>query len=403
MRLNMKRGFRLRTFAGLLLVAVLVIAFPVKAAWSVLSHSINILTVSSFQTRIEEEYTAPEHVSPSQTVEKRVYAKNTGSVDAIIRMKIRGAFGTTDEEGDFVEDPSLDPAWIHLQTDRTGIWKQMDDGYYYLTEVLRPGERSSVPLLTSFTLAEETPNVLKGKEGRIFVSLEGVQAGADAVSLWGKTREDLSVVYQEAVSGSAAKVRFEGQEAGFEFDVEETDLFRSFKYLTPGCGRVQTVILENHSPEECDFFLQALVQEQDIEDPREAELVRRLIREYAQITICQGEEVLYRGSVDGNPLGDKNREETMGTPLMLGRLAPEEETRLTVSLEVSPGMDNEYMDLAGKVHWVFYAAGDSGIEPGEMPYTGDDSPIGMMAVMWCIGIGTAAAVVILKKRTEDHS
>ncbi|MBR2766055.1 MAG: hypothetical protein IKE03_08760, partial [Blautia sp.] len=356
-----------RLCAGLAVAAVAAVVCPAaaaRAAWSLLTHSINLLTVSSFQTRIEEEYTAPEHVDPAQTVDKIVYARNTGTCDAIVRMKIRPVFGTVDEEGVFREDPELDPSWIRLEYDDTGTWKEMDDGYYYLTQVLRPGERSSAPLLKAFTLDENTPNTVKGKDGRIFVSLEGIQAAGEAVRSWGRTEDELDIAYREAVYESEAFISFKGPDEGFVFDKEGTDLFRSFKLLTPGCSRTQSVELSNDSDEETSFLLQALIQDQEALSPEELERIYRLLQEYATVSVRLGDEILYQGSADGNPEHRENAQ-SMGKPILLGTLAPGEKTELLISLAVDPQMDNAFMDLAGKVHWVFYAAGDSGMSPGE--------------------------------------
>ena len=398
-----KRRFRVRAgLAVLIAVAGICTAGAARAAWSVLAHAVNLLTVSSFQTRIEEEYTAPAHVDPAQTVDKLVYARNTGTCDAIIRMKVWPVFGNLDEDGLFREDPDLDPGWIRLAFDETGTWKKMDDGYYYLTQILHPGERSAAPLLRSFTLDENTPNSLKGKEGRIFVSLEGIQAAGGAVRVWEKTEEELDLVYREALNESIACITFKGQDEGFVFDDEGTDLFRSFKLLTPGCARAQTVTLVNESDEESAFFLQALVQEQEAGSEEELALIRRLLEEYTTLTIRQGKDTLYQGRADGNPL-QEGEASSMGTPILLGTLAPGEKTDLALSLAVDPQMDNEFMDLAGKVHWVLYAAGDSGIKPGEPPYTGDDSDIlKWMGWLGAAGLTISGLSVFLRRRRRKE-
>ena len=57
--------------------------------WKITGSSGNILTMSSFKNQIEEKYQVPDHVDPGKTVDKIVNVKNTGTVDSVIRVKIK--------------------------------------------------------------------------------------------------------------------------------------------------------------------------------------------------------------------------------------------------------------------------------------------------------------------------
>ena len=83
--------------------------------WKITGSTGNILTMSSFKNQIEEEYHAPAHVDPGQTVDKVVNVKNTGTADSMVRVRIKKMFGETREDGTFVPDDSLDPDMIQIR------------------------------------------------------------------------------------------------------------------------------------------------------------------------------------------------------------------------------------------------------------------------------------------------
>ena len=60
----------------------------VYAAWTANSSTDNYLSMGSYKTSIEEEYTQPDHVDPSQEVSKIVNVKNSGSVGTFVRVAV---------------------------------------------------------------------------------------------------------------------------------------------------------------------------------------------------------------------------------------------------------------------------------------------------------------------------
>ena len=370
--------------------ACLLTAVTCAAAWRAVGHAVNLLTVPAFQTRIVEEYHPPDLVEPSDTVAKKVYVKNTGTVDAVVRVKIEKEFGRKDGEGRFTIDPNIDPDLIQLHIDQTGTWKKGKDGYYYYCDVLSSSQTTKVPLMDSFTLSPLMTNEGKGCEGRILVTLESIQAEGDSVLEWGMTEEELGIQYESLLKESKTEVVFEGRADGFSFDPKSTDLFASFKDLLPGCSRTQVVEITNAGKDPVRMTLHAEKAGQGDLTKEELSLMKKFLTQYAMIEIREGEELLYQGPVEGNLSGQEG--DSMRSPLPLGRFSPGETKALSISLQISPEMDSAYMPLAGKVHWVFQANDIW----SEYPYTGDDTGIVFWLILLAAGAAGIAGVVLAR-------
>ena len=183
--------------------------------WKMTGNSGNILTMASFQNQIEEEYRIPDKVDPGQTIDKVVNVKNTGTADSRIRVKLRKMFGERTKNGRFLEDPELDPEMILIQcNDR--YWKQMQDGYYYYTEILKAGNRTKEPLFESYTLDKMAGNEYRKKEARIVVTMEAVQAQDVAEEIWGVSDGELGITRPENEKAEATEVIYLGQRGGFQ-------------------------------------------------------------------------------------------------------------------------------------------------------------------------------------------
>ena len=382
--------------AGVAVLAALCLTGTSWAAWRVVGRAVNLFTVKGYRTRIEEEYEDPGAVYPSQTVSKVVHVKNEGDTDACIRAKVDVAFGTLDEEGVFVRDDSIDPGAVIIHYDETGLWRRMEDGYFYYTEVLAAGESTKVPLMDSYTLSPDASDKCRGKEGRIFVLMESIQAAPEAVATWTSHSEDLSYAYATALdSQKPVTVLFRGPKDGFSFQGESTDIFASFRNLTPGCTRTQRVKVQNLSEYSTQIFLSAEAVEGQGLTEMERELIQKLLQEYVAIVIQDKNGVLYEGPADGNLHPDKG-EMTMSKPIGLGSYYPGLERNLVVSLAVSPQMDTKYQSVIAKVRWVFSASGGN----GEYPYTGDESPVGLYLAMALGGILVALTLLVFWRRTR---
>jgi alternate signal-mediated exported protein len=370
------------------------LALASLAAWQVSQDAENILTTASFKTEIVEEYEEPEHVEPSQEVTKRVDISNTGSVDAIVRVSLQRQFGTQQSDGTFTADPDLDSEMIELNLGTT-YWMEKE-GYYYYKEVLKAGERTKEPLLSSYRFSEKAGNAYMGKDARIVVRMESMQADEAAVSLWNVTSQELGLAIPENRTEKDTTVTYLGAEKGFEIEEGQTDLFANFKDLLPGCTRIQKITVNNASDEEAELFLRAEAARSS-ETKETRQLIQKLLDTYAVIEIRDGSSVLYQGPVSGNLSG---KESTMREDLSLGLFKAGESRTLTVQLSLDPGMDNRYMELTGKVKWVFTVNGaDEAIYPAK---TGLDERITWWLSLFLICMALAGVSHALV-RSADRS
>ena len=348
---------KIRKAAGAL-AAVLSVALcsgSAYAAWTAIGTTTNVLTMASFRTEIEEEYVEPRHVDPSDSVKKVVNIINTGEVDAYVRVRIEKAFGSYNADGVFVKNLSLDPSMIIVHYN-TKYWEERD-GYWYYKDALKAGERTKEPLMDSYTLSPMANAAYAGADAVIIVTMESVQAGEGSMEIWGYTTQDFGFSYVSGYDQRETSVEFTGKEKGFQFDKADGDLFANFKNLTPGCTRSQKIAIHNTSSDDVEIFLRAGAAKQDEMSARQLELVMDLISKYAIIEVRNGSEVIYRGPADGK-LDGKAKGETMAENISLGIFPAGSGKELTVSLSLDKEMDNEYMDLVGKVDWIFVAMGD---------------------------------------------
>ncbi len=343
--------------------------------WKITGSTGNILTMSSFKNQIEEEYHAPAHVDPGQTVDKVVNVKNTGTADSMVRVRIKKMFGETREDGTFVPDDSLDPDMIQIRCN-TGAWLYRNDGYYYYKGILKAGTGTREPLFRSYTLSRKADNAYRKKEARIVVTIESVQAQDDLGDIWKISDKELGITRPHNYQSISTEVIYLGRKDGFQMSEKDTDLFASFKNLTPGCARTQKILLENRSEEEIQLYLRAENTAQRSVNNRTDKLVKELLEKYAVIEITGDQGQLYCGPVSGNLSGKSN---SMREDIYLGTFKAKESRKLQVKLALSDEMDNRLNELTGKVRWVFTARGDDGktTASGSVVQTGDRTALGM--------------------------
>lgn len=324
------------------------------AAWQAAGDTDNILTMASYQNRIEEEYVVPDHVDPGAEVDKVVNVRNTGTVDTLIRVSVEKAFGTRKKDGTFVKEGDLEPDMIQI-TYNTTSWKERGDGFFYYKEILKAGETTKEPLFTSFILSPKIGEAYEGKDAQIVVRMESVQAEGDAVSLWGMTYSELDIQAPEGSDADPTCVAYLGRTEGFDITAKRTDLFAGFKNLLPGCARTQRIYIKNESNERVEIFLRADAAHQEEMTDRQMRLVKQMLEEYARIEITNGKETIYEGPVSGNLGGARH---TMKNDISLGAFIPHNTEELKVKLSLDPAMDNEFLELSGKVKWIFTAKGE---------------------------------------------
>lgn len=353
----MKKKKKLPVILVLLSVFCLLAAsITAYASWAVTGSTNNFIGMASFKNEITEQYSQPGSVDPSQEVTKIVNVKNTGNVASFVRVQIEKQIGDLDGNGVFVKDESLDPEKILITFNNT-MWADGHDGYFYYREALEAGETTKEPLMESFVLSADAGNAYKGKQGHIIVRMESVQAegGAD---IWNISDRKIISSYKGTSVSEATSVTFLGKDKGFDIEKSQTDLFASFKNLTPGCSRTQEIIIRNTSGEEVEITLHAEPVDQEKMSAEQLALVEQLINKYAVIRITQDGKVLYEGPVSGTAEGNNMRRAAS-----LGSFRSGASEKLVVKLELSPEMDNQYMDLLGKIRWVFTAKGEDAATP----------------------------------------
>lgn len=331
------------------------------ASWKTQGDTVNKINMASVRGQIVEEYEQNQVVYPNSTVDKIVQVKNTGTADALPRVKIEKVWGDSrDENGKLIINPDLSTDNIEI-TYNTEQWiYNSKDGYYYYKEVLKPGD-ITVSLFDSFKInGEKTGGEYKNKLADIVVNMEMVQAAGNGLSYWNTSFEELGIVYKQTNQVEiVTKVDFNSPNNGFSFDVNEGDLFADFKNLVPGESRSQVVEIKNKWNQQTEIFLWADFIDQTQATDETRELIDKLLHEYAEIVITDDDgNVIYDGAVWGSPNVDSKGTDSMKYPYNLGIFKSNQTKKLNVSLSLDPKMDNEYKDLLGLIKWVFSAQGD---------------------------------------------
>lgn len=390
----MKKVKRLTGIFSVLGISMLVCT-GVFGYWKITGNTTNILTMSSFKNQVEEEYQIPAHVDPGQEVDKVVNIKNTGTVDSMIRVRIKKMFGETKENGVFVQDENLDPEMIQIQCN-TNMWMHHSDGYYYYKDILKSGMKTKEPLFRSYSLSRRVGNAYRKKEARIVIMLESIQSQDAVEDIWKIRDKEIGITRPHSYRNISTGVIYLGQKEGFQITEKNTDLFASFKNLTPGCARAQSIVLENRSEEKIQLYLRAESMEQNNNSEQSRKLLRDLLEKYAIIEITGSQGEIYNGPVSGNLSG---KGDNMREDIYLGTFQAKDRQKIQVKLALSEEMDNEFNKLTGKVRWVFTAKGEEGktIGSGSVVQTGDQTELGIWITMLGLSVLFLVTALVLNK------
>lgn len=404
----------------ILLCLSLAAVFAVSAAgttlavWRKVNTSDHVVNTAAVTGKIVEQYDGAEGIYPGRTTEKVVNVQNTGTADSVVRIKVEKAWGAErDEDGSLAVDESV-PTDNILIDYNTEYWQyDEEDGYFYYKGVLKPGETTAEPLFKEFTIDKLTTGPeYAGLTADIWVKMECVQAAFGGSSIWDKSFDDLGIAYTEPEKEQmVTKVEFQNPANGFVFTpTDETsytvsvqDLFYNFKNLLPGETVSQTITVTNGYSQETEIFLRAEDMEQSL-SPEQAELVDRLLREYAVIVVTdETGNTIYNGPIWGNLDGAGSNPSTMKNDVSLGKFAAGQTKNLNVQLQIDPEMGNEYQELWGLIRWVWSAEGaETSTTP---PQTGDNSNIALFGSI--AGVSAASLIVMLllgrKKRKEEET
>lgn len=311
------------------MVSVCGLSMSTSAAWRSVSDTYNYVSTPTFSLGIVESYSPPEAgISPGVDVEKTVAVENTGSISALVRVRL-------DKEME-----GVDPEQISLNTNDEDWFYDTAGDWYYYKESLYPGEITE-PVLYSFSLDDNTGNEYQNTDGAVTVTAESLQNSADALEdTWGVTYEQLAMEAPESwSSGVTTSVTFLSPERAFDIDQSKQDLFANFKDLIPGEKRSQDVSFRNSYDEQVSMYLTCM---EDGEALTEGSSLYELLHEYVTITITSTDgNIVYEGPVAGEGQCD----------IPLGAFVPGEEKKLTVALSVSPDMTTEQAGLLGSVRW----------------------------------------------------
>ncbi len=359
------------------------------ADWYREDRTTNIISVGELSAEIIDIYRQGTVAMPGDEIGKIVSVRNDGVSDEYVRVRLSGIW---DDSGKAAEENEI------TYEINTGDWiREESTGYYYYTKVLKPGETSE-PLMYSFALSgPDINNYYSYRPGSITVAMEAVQAAAGGASIWsgavrgadaGEENHPLSgedygayVLYGEG----EIPVTFSGKDDGFRFGAEG-DLFKPFKNILPGQTVIQNISVENESDITTEIYLRAACENQELEGP-----VARLLTEYAFVTVYSGGEAVYKGPVKNDSGSGVNGLYAEG--ICLGEFETDGKKALTVELELSPEVDNEFSGLAGEVDWIFSARGT---EREPVPQTGDEK-LNVYLLIMIVSGGACILLVAVKK------
>lgn len=342
----------------------LVIVFTLSAggtiaAWSTQSDAVNKITIASIQGEISEDFVFGQTLMPGATVKNVVAVRNSGNIDARIRVKIEKAWGPgRDDEGKLIVDPSLSADNILITYNTTNWYYEKSEGYFYYLSVVKPGEVTPVPLMQEYTIDKNSGNEYKNMHADIIVHMECIQADGDGIKAWSSNPSVLGAVKPGPGKSAVAQVVFLNPEDGFDFNESEGDLFVNFKNLVPGESQSQVINIKNSYVQKTEIFLRADYIDQSQATPENTELIEKLLKQYASITITTDDgTVLYRGPVWGNLDVDSHGTDSAKYYISLGSFGKDASRDLTVYLSLDPEMDNTYQSLLGLIKWTFAAEG----------------------------------------------
>lgn len=358
-------------FTGLFaMLTFLVLIGGTLAYWRTEGASKSVLELGRLKGSLVTSGSKAEGIYPGDTVQESVDVKNMGGMDMLVRLKVK-----TDWE-DHLAGLSTEAIQIDYNKEK---WLAGQDGYFYYKGILKSGETTSEPLYDQFTIDKQISNEYQGKQGNISTSMECLQAAGNAVETWNLTYEDLGIKEPGKKEAQKSEVVF-AKDKKFVFQAAGQDIFPSFRNLAPGEAVGQQVLLKNQSDEKVSMFLKPTLPDAS---SGKKELLEKLVREYAKITItdASGKNV-YEGPIAGK---DSDQKE-----ISLGSFAAGSEQQFSVTVQLDSAMENEYQGLAAKINWSFIAQGEEGKKTtSALPKTGQEIRYAIL------GMGSVAVLLVV--------
>lgn len=387
----LKKNIQCLTLAALVLFGVLI--GSTVAYWRGQGTAASTVSMGTLDGVLITQQGKGTGVYPGDSIQASASVANAGGLDLIVRLKVDPSWQNNANGALKNEVITLN---YNLGKDN-GQWMDGNDGYYYYRGILRAGQ-TTPELYSSFTVsAKEADNEYFGRTADIKVTMECLQATANAVKMWNKTYADLGLSEPETMKAQAVTVALNKDK---KFVMPGSGLFSGFGNMTPGEMREQVITISNESEETIQFFLRGEAAEQNLSNS-EKELLDKLLKNYTTLLITDSTgKTLYKG-----PLVSAS-----GQDAALGSLAKGKSENYTVSLLVSSEAGNEFQSLAGKIQWVFTAQGEDGKTTTSTTTTGGKlSQTGGIVPPWAIlsAITTFFMVALLfvllmirKKRKE---
>ena len=116
----------------------------------------NIFQTKPYSAEAYEEFTPPDDWTPGVTTDKKIYAKNTGEGDVMVRVKFESETWFSADGTELSLKIGGDDVAIK-NFDNPNDWIISADGYYYYQSVLAPGQTTKA-FLGSVKFNPITPN-----------------------------------------------------------------------------------------------------------------------------------------------------------------------------------------------------------------------------------------------------
>ena len=357
------------------------ISYALQSVGSSFTNTISTGTLSG--ELIETGGNVNGNVYPGSKIDKTVQVKNTGSTNALVRVKVIRLLGIRNSSGEITSPEGVSSLGIKLNVvDKSSNTKQLwsktnginnwyyivydKNGnitsarpnitnpnlnlYFYYMKVLEPGEVTD-NLIDEIEINSGISSIFGSNSIDVKFDVEMIQAtNGAAKSIWGLSDDQISNIYNNTTlddekSYDDVSVTFNSSTSGFDVDPSDVGVFKNFKNLQPGMTINQTITLNNNYADTAGqtFYLRA---EPVISSD---EKVNKLLKEYAIITVKdQDNNILYNG-----PVWNEEEGSYMVNDILLATVPSGSSKKIKVTLALDSKMGNEYQSLSGDVKWNF--------------------------------------------------
>ncbi len=357
------------------------ISYALQSVGSSFTNTISTGTLSG--ELIETGGKVDGDVYPGSKIDKTIAVKNTGSTNALVRVKVIRLLGIRNSSGEITSPEGVSSLGIKLNVvDKSSNTKQLwsktnginnwyyivydKNGnitsarpnitnpnlslYFYYMKVLEPGEVTD-NLIDEIEINSGISSIFGSNSIDVKFDVEMIQATSGAAkSIWGLSDDQISNIYNNTTlddekSYDDVSVTFNSSTSGFDVDPSDVGVFKNFKNLQPGMTINQTITLNNNyaDTDGQTFYLRAEpINSSD-------EKVNKLLKEYAIITVKdQDNNVLYNG-----PVWNEEEGSYMVNDILLATVPSGSSKKIKVTLALDSKMGNEYQSLSGDVKWNF--------------------------------------------------